>query len=266
MSSPSFGAPKPKMSGKKKVLLYGGGAIAGIAGIMYYRSRSAASSATTASTDTSGTDPGIDPTTGIPYADETGDMSGAYGTTPGALGTYDPLTGQYIPGLGTTTPPVTIATNAEWAQAALVQLIANGYDPATATTAIGLYLAGQALTQNQYDIVTAAIGLEGQPPSGAPSPHLAGGGGAGQTNPPLPPRSPVPPGSPVPTSGNVTVPNLINSRGSVAKLALIGRGLKPKQSPAKTPVGKGTTVTSQSPGSGTKVKVGSTVSYNVKVK
>jgi len=262
MSTPSsFGSsPKPKMSSKKKVVLFAVGGSAGLLGILYWRSHSAASSA--ASTDTSGTsatDSGIDPATGIPYADEYGGDTGAYGTTPGAEGTYDPLTGQYIPGLGTTTSPVTIATNAEWAQAAIGALVNDGYDPVTASTAIGLYLAGQGLSQNQYDIVTAAIGLEGQPPTTVSPPHITNPGGGGTTTPP-------PTKSPVPTSGNVTVPNVVNSRGSVAKLALIGRGLKSKQVPATTPRGKGTVVTSQSPGSGTKVKVGSTVTINVRTK
>jgi PASTA domain len=262
-------ASKPKMNNKKKYTLFAVGGIGGLGLVLWYRKHSASSSSSTdtSGTDTSTADSGIDPSTGIPYADEYGGDTGAYGVTPGAEGTYDPLTGQYIPGYGTTGQVTTIATNAEWAQAAITTLTGEGYDPATVTTAIGLFLAGQALTQNQYDIVTAAIGVEGNPPSSVTPPHLAGGGGAGQTNPvsPAPPHQPVGPGSGV-SGGKVTVPNVIGSSGLTARLAIAARGLKSVQSPKTTQRGKSTTVTSQSPKAGSKVKLGSTVTINVKVK
>jgi len=255
MSTPSFSSPKPKMSRNKKIGLFAVGGLIGLGGILWWRSHNASSAATSA--DTSGTDTadsGIDPATGIPYADEYGG-TGAYGTTPGELGTYDPITGTYVPGYGTTGTVTTPATNAEWAQAAITTLTADGYDPATVTTAIGLYLAGQGLSQDQYDIVQAAIGVECQPPGGAPPPHLT--------------SSPPPSGTGTTTpTGNIKVPNVIGSRGFPARLALTALGLKAVQTPppSSIPRTKATIVTAQTPKAGTKVKVGSTVNITVRIK
>lgn len=250
--------PKPgagkQMSGKKKAALFGGAVVVGGAGIYLYRKHAANTTAATTA-DTTGTDPNaIDPNTGIPYADETA------GTTPGLEGTYNPVTGQYTPGLGGIPGGNAPASNAMWAQAAESFLVSEDYDPATTAAALGAYLVGVPLTQAQYSIVQAAIAFEGQPPQGAPPVQQLPPGG--QTNPPLPPRGGTGGGTPKPT-GNVTVPNVVGSRGLTARLALTARGLKENQVPKTTPKGKAVYATSQSPKAGAKVKAGSTVTVNV---
>ena len=161
------GTSKKPMTSKQKLLLGGGVAVGGVIGLWWYeKQKSSATSATGTTTANQGIDPNtgvpyadeeIDPATGIPYADE-----GAQGVTPGELGTYNPLTGQYTPGYETA--PTVTGTNAEWATAAETQLVADGFDPATVATALGLYLAGQPLSSDQYGIVQAALAMEGQPP------------------------------------------------------------------------------------------------------
>jgi hypothetical protein len=192
-----------KMGSKKKITFFAIGGGIGLAGVLWWRhnkSTSAASTATTADTANTGIDPttgipyadeGIDPTTGVPYADE-------YGGTPGEEGTYNPLTGQYTPGYGTTTQSSVPASNSNWATAAEATLVGDNYDAAASAAALGLYLAGQPLTQDQYDMVQAALGLEGPTPTSVPTPILAGGGGTGQVsgNPPGTVTPPPPAGIP----------------------------------------------------------------------
>src|SRR5215469_16803858 len=210
MRAPTFEQSRGKrLSKNKKIGLFAIGGLGGLAIIIWYR-RHAASNANTAgtTTDTSG----IDPNTGVPYADEYGGV----GTTPGYLGSYDPSTGTYVsPGYGGPSGTVYSATNAMWAQSAEAYLVANGYDPATVAAALGLYLGGVPLTQNQYDIVQAALGFEGQPPNGAPPAQLISGGGGGQSGsgsgggtggkPPV--TKP-----PVKVPGTVSVPNIVGQR------------------------------------------------------
>src|SRR5882724_7509921 len=103
-----------------------------------------------------------------------GDYSGAYGgnyQTPSNYGYYDQTTGQFI-GLGGTTTVTGPPDNAAWAQETAAYLISQGYDPITVITALGKYLAGNAVTQDEYNIVIAGIGVKGNPPDGAPALHL----------------------------------------------------------------------------------------------
>lgn len=169
-AAPSSNPLKPKSKNQRYLLIAGLGA-GGIVGYIWYRKRQASNAATANSTST-GVDPNaIDPNTGIPYADEA-TYQGASGSTPGALGTYNPLTGQYTPGYGTGIPPVTVpASNSQWSQAALTALEGAGFDATSTATALGLYLAGQPLTADQYAIVQSGLGLEGQPPTSVPAPQ-----------------------------------------------------------------------------------------------
>lgn len=242
------------------MLVIGAGALVGGGAILYYRHQQNAAAAATpaAGTDTSGYDTSgdIDPTTGIPYADEGAGMDGAYGTTPSALGYYDPTTGQYIgTGVGTSTV-TTVSTNAAWAQAAAAYLVNQGYDGATVTAAIGLYLLGAPLTQDQYDIVTAAIGFEGNPPQGAPPPHMAsGGGGTGQSG---------GGGTTTGTTVKVTVPITFGMSANTALTKMRAAGFAADTSPVRDP--KNTYVsTGSSPRGGSKAAKGSHVTINVKV-
>jgi len=184
--APNIPGPK-KPADKKKILIVGGIAVVGGAiGIIFLRNRQ---SSNAAGSNQAGIDPNtgvpysqeaIDPSTGVPYADEAS-YAGGIGTTPGALGTYNPLTGAYTPGLGTTPVVTSPASNATWEQAAIAQLENLGFDPVAAATAIGLYLQGAPLTADQYQAVAAALGLEGNPPQGAPPIVQTGGGGTGNS-------------------------------------------------------------------------------------
>lgn len=146
------GARKPKISNKWYWIGGGVGAIV----IYWYYKKQKASAAAAQSTDTTGA---ITDTSGY------GDFSN---------------TGQDYSGLGYSSPynyqPVNTFTpapsNALWFQQALAFLVAQGYDPTTSGTALGKYLAGAGLTQQELNIVQAAIGAEGLPPSAPPPAHL----------------------------------------------------------------------------------------------
>jgi hypothetical protein len=98
-------------------------------------------------------------------------VAGGGGGTPSNYGYYDQTTGQFI-GLGGTTTVTGPGNNGAWTQAAAAYLIMQGYDPITVLNALGKYLNGTAVTQTEYNIVTAAIGIEGLPPDGAPTLHM----------------------------------------------------------------------------------------------
>lgn len=165
---PTPGGAKPKRS----VLIVGGVAAAGIVYWAYKRNKASAATTTT--------DPNIDPATGQPYTSDYGTtgMGGATGTTPSLYGYTDQF-GNLItnPGVTTVTHPT---TNGAWVQQAAGYLIANGYDPLTVLTALGKYIAGSALTDDQMSIVQAAIATEGRPPESVVPAHTAPP--AGQTN------------------------------------------------------------------------------------
>jgi len=245
MSTPTFGnSGGKKLSKNKKILLALTGAGLGVVGILWYRNKQASASSSNADTGDTG-DSGIDPNTGIPYADEEGE----YGT-PGEEGTYDPLTGQYLPGPGTT--ETYTATNGTWAQEAESYLSNLGYNQSTVATALGNYLSGLPLTQAEYDIVSAALGFFGNPPNGAPSPILEGGGGSGQGG---------------GTGVTVTVPNIVGMRQTTAGVLVRSKGLgfSATHSGAGA-VGTEWLISTQSPSGGTKAKVGSKVTAVAKPK
>jgi hypothetical protein len=98
-----------------------------------------------------------------PNADEYG--YGAYG-----YGLYNPYTGSYVGAVGGGYPAtVAQTTNAEWTQAALSALEAQGVAGTTALAAIGMYLAGQPVSAANAQIVQQAIALEGYPPQQGPN-------------------------------------------------------------------------------------------------
>lgn len=76
-----------------------------------------------------------------------------------------PLPPTPTPSPGPTTP----TTNAQWTQAVLPQLKAAGFNEMSALTALGKYLTGRSLTNDQEHVVEAAIGFEGYPPQAGPS-------------------------------------------------------------------------------------------------
>ena len=103
---------------------------------------------------------------GIAYTDPS---TGAV-TTSGTATAFDPAPPDPS-ALGIPTAPPT--TNAQWYQAAEAQMVAEGFDATTSATALGYYLAGHALTSDQYAIVQSAIGAEGNPPVKVPTPVVA---------------------------------------------------------------------------------------------
>lgn len=160
--------------------IVGGTAAAGVVYWVYKRNLSSGGAAPT-------TDPNIDSNTGLPYGFDTGSSSPVQGTTPSLYGYIDPTTGQFIGGSGTGSGVVTApSTNGQWAQQAEAYLSTLGYDPLTVAVALGKYLSGQTLTDEQMGIVSAAIAFYGNPPTAVPPPHVTPPVGQGPNPPSLP--------------------------------------------------------------------------------
>lgn len=141
----------------RKVWLIGGGLAAVV--VWWAYKKNVSNAAAVAATDTTGTDTtAIDPNTGLPI--DSG-SSPAFGNTTGLTSSFAT---QSV--LGPT-------TNADWTQRAEILLEGYGFDPQAVTRALGAYLANSPLTNDQLQIVQAAIGSEGNPPIGVPAPHIA---------------------------------------------------------------------------------------------
>lgn len=177
--------------------------IGGIGVAYYFHKKSAAATTATSATGTTGTadtsgsaadssygayDSGYSP---LDYGSGYG--YGAYGTTPSAY-SYDPTTGQYeyTGTLGVTAP----STNVQWTQEAESQLVADGYDGITVAAALGKYVLGAEMTQDQYAIVQAAIALVGPTPQTVPAPRVS----------PPPSQTPSGPTGPTTTGGTYGKP------------------------------------------------------------
>jgi hypothetical protein len=170
---PGIGEVKPAYAAA------GGAMVLGIVGYAYYKNRkqsAAAASAAAASTTASATDQsgigagssGIDPNTGLPYANA---AYGAYGT----YGGIDPATGipyyDEITQSSTTGSSNAITTNAAWVQQA--ESDAQNLFGATsvlATSAVGKYLSQttSGLQSNEYLLMQQVVAELGQPPTGGP--------------------------------------------------------------------------------------------------
>jgi hypothetical protein len=196
--------------------------VAGVVVVAVYRSRKASQQAAAATT---GTDPlidpatgipyaqeqgagGIDPVTGIPYSQEQGGSYGAYGTQAGYGYGYGAAGAPGVPlgyggAAGSTTP--IFSDNASWAQYVESYLAGLGGDPNTIGNALGKYITGQGVTPAQQALIEQAIAFGNKPP-------VAGSGGfppsinlLAVTNPPPPPPPPGGGGSlPAPTGLHVT--------------------------------------------------------------
>ena len=210
---PRPGAKPPMKKSTRNWLIIGGLAAAG--GVIWYvmKSRSASNQQSASAADMAAQ--GIDPSTGVPYAQEYGGY-GVAGTSPSLYGYTDPTTGQFISGVGAlpaggvVTAP---STNASWAQQVEAYLENLGYDPTTVAAAIGKYLTGQQLSSDQAGIVAAAQGFFGNPPQGAPTvvttPPTGQGTGGGTTG-----------GNPPPKQGFITAPGGERLKAIVAKFGL----------------------------------------------
>lgn len=147
---------RPRIS---RPVIYGA-AVLSVGGAVWWAARRRANAVTADAGTDPGTDPGYDPNAGYDTGGF-GDYSpapdgGPYGTTPG----IEPS----MP-----TPP---RTNAEWTRQAVDYLTGQGFNPATSAVALGVYLAGRGLSPHQRDIVTAAIGGVGYPPTRPAPPHV----------------------------------------------------------------------------------------------
>lgn len=166
-----------KMKKSTMYWLIGGGAI-GLILVYHYMSKQSSSSTNQQATDLASQ--GIDPNTGIPYSQEYGGGLGAYGATPSMYGYYDPTSGSFISGTAANSLVTQPSTNASWAQEVQAYLQNLGYDPTATAAALGKYLTGQPLTADERNIVAAALGFFGNPPTGAPPIQDVGSGGSGQ--------------------------------------------------------------------------------------
>lgn len=181
---------------KTPYVVAGGGAVVLVLGYAYYRNKkqaAAAASAAAASTAAANTDvngigagsSGIDPNTGLPYADA------GYGSTYGGI---DPATGvpyyDEITQSGQTTNPNAITTNQQWIQ----QAEADGQNLFNATYALTAqavqdYLAQspKGLPPNEYQLIQSLVAELGMPPQGGPyrliqaTGPVTGGGTTGTT-------------------------------------------------------------------------------------
>ena len=203
---------------KKKTAVIGGVSAAAIIGIVWYRSRTTAPAPLGDTTSGSTTDTGIDPATGIPYADENQLDSSSLVTGNGQVIGYDgsgsPIygagSGVGIGGVSTGTGPGSFTSNAQWAQYAEDYMVNTvGGDPNTIGNALGKYIAGQALSADQVQVVQQAIAFAGNPPVSGnggfpPSYRTSGGSGGGNGGHPKTAKNPVT-GLKVITHGNTSI-------------------------------------------------------------
>jgi hypothetical protein len=279
--------------------------VALLIGIYYYRKRqnaSAASTAASAATSTNqyppdGTvgnpdDPySTDPATGQTYGNEAAGSGGTYGAYDtgddegdletsdsypwdGSVGneddpySLDPASGITYGDEGLATggtsanpsggPP--FANNSDWETWAIQQLSTSdpSIDTDGLTTALGLYLNGQPVTAAQKTLIFDATGIAGDPPVAGPNnypPNVQTNGSTGGSG----------SVSTTTSTAKVKVPNVVGQRGEDAKKTLEAAKFKVIQTPATTPEGKSTKVTSQNPDAGTEAPSGSTVAIALSV-
>jgi hypothetical protein len=154
---PGFGPTK-----KTYVYLVGGGAVALLA-YSIWRARQAAAAQAAPVVGTADTSQ-IDPATGYPYgsAEDAAALS--------AQQTYqNPYAPSGAPGY---TPPTAtgFTSNAQWREFAVQELVNNGGAAyATVSDALGRYLTGEVVPDNEVSIVNQAIGAGGYPPQSGPN-------------------------------------------------------------------------------------------------
>lgn len=114
--------------------------------------------------------------------------SGMPGVGTGGSGQWQDLS---VPTTGSTSSNVSSSpqTNEDWGVMAINWLIAQGYNPSIADSAIRKYLGMESMSSQEYAMVTAALAHLGAPPQILPPPIFA------------PPTIPIPPVN-VPPGGN----------------------------------------------------------------
>lgn len=169
---------------KKGYAIAGVGIAGGILIYAYWRRTKAKAADATTPTDAGSTpSAAIDPSTGLPYSQESGGSGVGYGQpnyggygggSYGNNGSYCPYgTDMYGNCLAAPTGAKAYGAytnNSDWAAAAEDALTNTGITLATASTAITRVLGGLSVTSAQKAIFLQAIGLLGQPPQGYPTP------------------------------------------------------------------------------------------------
>lgn len=224
---------------QKKYAIWGLIGAGSIAGIVYLRRKSSAANSSLAS-GTAGTDTASTDTTGTdPFA--------SYGTDPSL---YDSAgyggfgAGAY----GTSLPPSanTLATNEEWMAQAVSDTPGNS---GTVEAALAGVLGGLTVTSAQRAIFLEAVGINGQPPQGYPTPIKVS-----DTN--------AHPGSGGTGSDKVTVPDVKGWPADDAYAMIRQAGLKPHGPEPKK--GEHLYIQTQAPRGGTSVIRGSAVRMTAK--
>jgi hypothetical protein len=175
----------------------GGAFLFGVIGYAYYKSKkssaaAAAAAATTATTangagiDSTGAgNSGVDPNTGLPYAEETGSYGSTYGGINPATGYpyYDNITQSSQTG-----NPNAITTNSAWIQQAESDAQnLFGYTSQVAQSGVGKYISqtNAGLQPSEYQMMQSVVAELGQPPEHGPYRLIqapgtpSGGGGSG---------------------------------------------------------------------------------------
>lgn len=147
------------------IVVVGGGL-----GIAYYTRKSGGGSTEPETVEDTSTEPGV-----------------GTGATGGWMSTQPPAS--------TTPADTTPTTNEEWGQKAINGLIAKGYSPTLADSAIRKYLAAESLSVSEYTVIGLALTLYGSPPSPLPP---SGQNPPGTTPIPKPPTSVPKPTKPAP--------------------------------------------------------------------
>jgi hypothetical protein len=236
-----------------------GGSAVGIGAVLWYRHNKKNQQTTQDQNAAPATPDGIDPNTGQPYAAEYGNYTyqpeGA-GYGPSGLGDYGGYGGGggFGDGYYNAGVPYPVqqqaTTNAQWTQAALSALTAQGYEGTQVLAALGLFLTGGHLSASQASIVQAAIAVEGYPPQG---PNTINQG----------PPIGQPPGEPPPANTalvpNIVGMNYINAVKDIKAMRLVPKGPVVAKSKQGTWI-----VHNQSPKANTPAKIGSTVTFSGK--
>lgn len=151
----------PGMGATKKTTVYVAGGIGVvIIGVVWYRSRSTASSTPVDTTQ-------IDPATGYPYG--SAEDAAALQSQSSYISAGGSGTGSSDPYYGAQ-QPTGFTSNDQWAQA-VEDYLGNtvGSDPNAVAAALGKYLVGRDVTDAERSIVEQGIGFKGYPPVSGPN-------------------------------------------------------------------------------------------------
>lgn len=136
---------------KKTALILGGGVVI-LGGIVWYRQKQQAKTATPNSDQTGE----IDPATGFPYG------SAEDAAALAAQTSYQSASSSS----SSSSTSTSFTTNAQWSQAAIEYMLSNGLvaDSTALSTALGKFLTGAYVTDSQVSLIEQAIAVEGKPP------------------------------------------------------------------------------------------------------